>query len=48
MTPKPHPFHIHIPDKLWKEFQKLAEKNRRKLKEEALIAIENHVKTKTQ
>lgn len=40
---KPHRFHIEIPPDLWKKFQKLAKANRRKLKEEALIAIEEHV-----
>ncbi len=41
-----HDFHIELPRALWEQFKKLAAKNRRKLKEEALIAIENHIKAK--
>lgn len=43
---KTHPFHIEIPIELWERFKKLAATNRRKLKEEALIAIENHLRVK--
>lgn len=40
-----HPFHIHIPADLWDKLRRLARVvNRRTIKEEALIAIENHVK----
>lgn len=43
----PHPFHIHVPTDpvdLWEKLRRLAKANRRTLKEEALVAIENHLK----
>lgn len=40
---KAHPFHINMPPDLWERFKTVAAGNRRILKEEALIAIENHV-----
>lgn len=45
---RPHPFHIHVPQApvdLWDKLRKLAAQNRRLLKEEALLAIENHLKS---
>jgi len=42
-----HPFHIHVPTSpinLWDKLRRLASINRRPLKEEALIAIEAHLK----
>lgn len=44
---KPHPFHIHVPTSpvdLWAKLKRLASVSRRPLKEEALIAIEDHLK----
>lgn len=43
---KPHPFHVHVPTQpvdLWEKLRRLAARNRRTLKEEALLAIENHL-----
>jgi len=45
---KPHPFHIHVPTwpvDLWAKLRRLASVSRRPIKEEALIAIEEHLKT---
>jgi hypothetical protein len=44
---KPHPFHIHVPTwpiDLWSKLRRLASVSRRPIKEEALIAIEDHLK----
>ena len=44
---KPHPFHIHVPTwpvDLWAKLRRLASVSRRPIKEEALVAIENHLK----
>jgi hypothetical protein len=44
---KPHPFHIHVPTwpvDLWAKLRRLASVSRRPIKEEALIAIEEHLK----
>lgn len=43
--PTAHRFHVQIPANLWERFKRIAKTNRRKLKEEALIAIEAHVKS---
>lgn len=46
MTPKTHPFHIHVPREpvdLWEKLRRLAAQNRRPIKEEALLAIENRL-----
>lgn len=43
----PHPFHIHVPTwpvDLWAKLRRLASVSRRPIKEEALIAIEDHLK----
>lgn len=44
----PHPFHIHVPREpvdLWEKLRRLAAKNERKIKQEALVAIKNHLQT---
>lgn len=44
---KPHPFHIHVPTwpvDLWAKLRRLAAVSRRPIKEEALIALEEHLK----
>lgn len=44
---QPHPFHIHVPTRpvdLWAKLRQLASTSRRPIKEEALIAIEEHLK----
>ena len=44
---KPHPFHIHVPTwpvDLWGKLRRLASVSRRPIKEEALVAIEDHLK----
>ena len=44
----PHPFHIHVPTKpidLWDKLRRLAKTNRRTIKEEALVALENHLRS---
>jgi hypothetical protein len=44
---RPHPFHIHVPTwpvDLWAKLRRLASVSRRPIKEEALIAIEEHLK----
>lgn len=44
---KTHPFHIHVPREpvdLWDKLRRLASKERRTLKQEALLALENHLK----
>lgn len=44
---KPHPFHVHVPTwpvDLWAKLKRLASVSRRPIKEEALIAIEDHLR----
>lgn len=43
---KTHPFHIHVPKEpvnLWEKLKRLASRNRRTYKQEAMVAVENHL-----
>ena len=44
MTKTPHPFHILVPPDIWEKLRKLAAQNRRTIKEEVLMAVEDRLR----